>query len=469
MKTLTVRVTDIINAMRFDSGFHLSEGTLYLKKLHEMPHEELQNLTSKIFTAGRSKRMYTDRKFGYPYLSNSDVVKQNPINGCKYNSRKYGFDELSFLKEGMIVTGRVGAIGQTAYITSEFEELDAMGSDNMIRIVPKDKNKSGYIYSFLVSKYGNTLLWKLAAGGVQPYITEEMIKDMPIPVFCDDVQHKIHNLIIEASALRTEANKLLRKADQLFISNLNINDELFDKITNSSESATSSSFIVKKSSITSLSIRSRTYSERLKLIKEVFQNGSHESLISLLQYAPVKGGRYKRVEVSEKSINAVELLNQGDLHNLKPKGKIISKKYIDNLDNQTAKKYMIIVPAVGTLGENEIFSRPLFVHGYLEGKVLSEHLLRIMPDRRKIDPGYLFIVLKSDLFFRIFRSIVYGTNLLYYILPLLEEMPIPRLSGSIEKEIGSLVKTAYEKLSLGNIKEFDAINIVENAIESWQN
>lgn len=53
----------------------------------------------------------------------------------------------------MILTGRVGAIGQTSYVTKEFEENQAMGSDNIIRIVAKDKKMSGYIYAFLVSKF----------------------------------------------------------------------------------------------------------------------------------------------------------------------------------------------------------------------------------------------------------------------------------------------------------------------------
>jgi restriction endonuclease S subunit len=92
----------------------------------------------------------------------------------------------------MIVTGRVGAIGQTSYITSEYEELKAMGSDNIIRIVVKDKNISGYIYAYLVSKYGNTFFHKLASGGVQPYISEEMIKDIPVPLFQDNKQQLIH-------------------------------------------------------------------------------------------------------------------------------------------------------------------------------------------------------------------------------------------------------------------------------------
>ena len=216
MKTLNLKSKDIVSTMRFDGSYHISEGTIFLKKLKRMPHEDLISFCPNIFTAGRNKRVYTDKEKGFPYLSNSDVVKNNPFESCNYNSKKYGFDKTAFLKEGMILTGRVGAIGQTSYVTKEFEENQAMGSDNIIRIVAKDKKMSGYIYAFLVSKYGNALFNRLAAGGVQPYISEAMLQDIPIPILPEETQQKIHNLIVESAQLRVEANKLLREAVEIF-------------------------------------------------------------------------------------------------------------------------------------------------------------------------------------------------------------------------------------------------------------
>jgi type I restriction enzyme S subunit len=216
MKTLNLKSKDIVSTMRFDGSYHISEGTIFLKKLKRMPHADLISFCPNIFTAGRNKRVYTDKEKGFPYLSNSDVVKNNPFESCNYNSKKYGFDKTAFLKEGMILTGRVGAIGQTSYVTKEFEENQAMGSDNIIRIVAKDKKMSGYIYAFLVSKYGNALFNRLAAGGVQPYISEAMLQDIPIPILPEEFQQKIHNLIVESAQLRVEANKMLKEAVEIF-------------------------------------------------------------------------------------------------------------------------------------------------------------------------------------------------------------------------------------------------------------
>lgn len=466
MKALKVVFSEINLAMRFDSSYHLSEGTVYLRKLRKMPHDELDEITSNIFTAGRSKRVYTEEKYGYPYLSNSDVVKQNPLDGCKYNSKKYGYDEASFLKEGIIVTGRVGAIGQTAYITSELEEFKSMGSDNIIRIVPNKDEKSGYIYAFLASKFGNTLLWRLAAGGVQPYISEDMLRDMPIPKLAESKKEEIHNLIVEASNLRVEANKLLRDARGLFYNELEVSIQELEELNRPLEREVSSSFKISMGEFSAYTFRGRNYSPRKQKIIDVLSKGKHESLRDVLITDPFYGARYKRIE--SYSSNSVELLSQGNIFDLKPKGRSIAKKSIKNLDQEIVAKGTILVPAQGTLGENEIFGRAKFVWGYLEGKVIAGHAMRFVPDEDKISSGYLFTVLNSPLWFRLFRNTVYGTNLLGFIVPLINDLPIPRIKSSIEASIDLMVKQAYEKLTKGNEIEYQAIELIENEIESWQ-
>ena len=153
---------------------------------------------------------------------------------------------------------------------------------------------------------------------------------------------------------------------------------------------------------------------------------------------------------------------------MKPTGNLISKRAIPNLSNEIVKKGTILVPGQGSLGENEIFGRAKFVWGYLENSLVAGHAMRFIPNNEVIDEGYLYAVISSKLWFRIFRSVVYGTNLLGFIVPMLNEMPVPRLGDKLEKEIGQKVKTAYEKLTQANEKENKAISILENEISSWQ-
>ncbi len=450
MKALKVKYNDISSTMRFNSGYHLSEGTIYLKKLRKMPHKELDDIASNIFTAGRSKRVYTKEKYGYPYLSNSDVVRQRPFDNCNYNSKKYGYDKASFLKEGMVVTGRVGAIGQTAYITSELEDLKAMGSDNIIRILPNENEKSGFIYAFLTSKYGNTLIWKLAAGGVQPYISEDMLRDMPIPKLTDSKQREIHNLIVEASNLRVEANKLLSEAVEYFDSFIG-------------ETKVHIGFQTGKISSKSLN----SYHKRLDSQFQLLWNDLESEEIESIKYEKVNeyaksifvGGRGKRNYVE----NGVAFLSSSDMMLFNPKRgcKYVSKNN-PGLDSMMVSKKDILISRSGTVGNT------VLVGDDLAGTAISEHALRLVIDPDKISPNYVFCFLKTKYGMKSMEASSFGSVIITLNEDLIGNINLPILDQGSQDKINELIESYLVKMDEATKKENQAIDLVEKEIESWQ-
>ncbi|WP_194977023.1 methylation-associated defense system restriction endonuclease subunit S MAD5 [Aquiflexum lacus] len=452
MKVLKVSFKDVGISSRFDSSYHLSEGTKYLKILRSMPHKKLDDITSSIFTAGRSKRFYTGERYGFPYLSNSEVVKQNPIDDCKYNSKKFGYDEHSFLKEGMIVTGRVGAIGQTAYINSEFEEFRAMGSDNIIRIVPHDFRMSGYIYSFLVSKYGNTLLWKLAAGGVQPYISEDMIKDMPIPILTELKQEEIHKLIFEASNLRVDANKLLRVSIK----------EIESEFTFESPK--------KKFKINIQHIlKGDKYTQEARLESDYYQP-STQNIIKQIQkrnwtYLGDIANEINRSGLRERSFveNGVPLITGQNLNMARLQGlKMLSRKFTRNIDRNTTDEGDILVSVQGTIGKIEYVYRNMY-----QGVFASEQLSKIKINSSKIHPGYIACFLRSKLGALQLLKHKTGSVIEWIKENNIASLIIPMPDDKGDK-IGNNYNIATLKLEQAFQKENKAIQLVENEIESWQ-
>lgn len=452
---------------KLKSNFYLSPGLIYEELLLKKDHIKLSNATSLLSNIGVNKRIYTEPEYGIPFVSNSDLTSSNPLKSCKYVSKKFCNLPHRVIKEGMTLVSAIGTIGLVAYASKELNgALTPIG--NLIKLYSNKEKYNGFLYAFLKSHVGNSIIQKLVSGSVQSYIDPTTFGNIPIPIFPKEKQHEIHQLIVEAANLHVESNMLLEEADSKLISLLDINESEFKKLTSPKEASISSSFKVSRRDISSLTIRSRGYSKRLELIENVLKKGDYNNLEDLLTKPIAKGGRYKRVEVSPDSVNAIELLNQGDIFNYNPKGRTISKKYIDNLDNQTTRRNMILIPAVGTLGENEIFGRPIMSRGYLEGKVISEHLLRIVPDESLVNAGYLYVVLKSKLWFRILRSIVYGTNLLYFILPMMNKMPIPRFNVDDENYIGNNAKSAFDKRTEALKKENAAINLIEEEIAPWQ-
>ncbi len=450
MKVSIIKYSDINSSMRFNGNYHLSEGNIYLKKLRSMPNKDLESLTSNIFTAGRSKRVYTKKEYGYPYLSNTDVVKSNSFETCNYNSKKYGYDKSSFLKEGMIVTGRVGAIGQTSYITSEIEEFGAMGSDNIIRIIPNDINISGYIYSFLTSKYGNTLLWKLAAGGVQPYISEEMLLDMPIPMITREKQQVIHNLIVEASNLRVQANKLLKEAI-----------ENFEKIIGESKIHLGfQTGVISSKTINSFHQRLDSQYQLLwKALEKEEKKGLKYDKIYTYAKAIFVGGRGKRMYIE----NGVPFLSSSQMMLFNPKRscKKVSKR-TPGLSSMIVNKKDILISRSGTVGNTVLVGEDL------SNTAISEHALRLVIDSSKISPNYVFCFLKTKYGMKSMEASSFGSVIITLNEDLIGNINIPILSKSEQNEINEKVESYLNKMDESTLKENQAIDLIEKEIELWQ-
>lgn len=433
---------DIQASMRIDGSFHLSDGVALERLISKRPHKLLFEFCDNIFTAGRRKRTYTKKEFGYPYLSNSDVISQNPFNSCKYNSRKYGHDESAFLKEGMILTGRVGAIGQTAYVTREFEDKETMGSDNIIRILAKQSELSGYIYAFLVSKMGNTLLWKLAAGGVQPYITDQMVANIPVPIFPESKQQEIHNLIVESANLRVEANRLLEEATDFF-------DQLMKYENNISS---------KTISIRNIRNRFDSYS--------VLENNIIDSIIDenpTIEWIPIKtisekifiGPRSKRNYVAK----GVPFLSGSELQKSNPT-KVEKFLSIKDATPFIVNKDWVLITRSGTIGN------VTYVFPVLDGYGATDDAIRVVVKASsKLSSKYLYAFLVSKFGHKCIQKDIFGSVIQHINEEQLGNILIPVLDiNKVEEKIERYCSFMNDAI----IKENQAIQLVEKEIESWQ-
>lgn len=449
MKTGTLNSKDINVSLRIDGSFHLSDGVVLEREIVKHSHKPLIDFCSSIFTSGRSKRVYTKKEYGYPYLSNSDVVAQNSFDSCNHNSRKYGYDESAFLKEGMVLTGRVGAIGQTAYVTKEFEEKEAMGSDNIIRIVAKPSEYSGYIYSFLSSKVGNTLLWKLAAGGVQPYITDQMVKNIPVPIFPESKQQEIHNLIVESANLRVEANRLLEEAVALFEKYIGKSKFSFSYHTKALKVNERNLFSNR------LDAQFAIAQEEIKKEKKPIEYISISSIASNI----FVGNRAKRNYVED----GIPFLSSSDmmLFNAIRYAKQISKKS-PNLDSLQVSKGDILISRSGTIGNT------VLVGNVLSGSAVSEHALRLVIDSDKMTPEYVYCYLNTQQGRRLMECSAYGSVIITLNEDYVGNILLPILDKTEMSQITDKMREYSEKIDDATIKENQAISLIEKEIESWQ-
>jgi type I restriction enzyme S subunit len=73
--------------------------------------------------------------------------------------------------------------------------LNSIASDNIIRIRLENKNDINFLFGFLSSKIGKEMIRKRKTGVGQPFITEEMLKNIPVPILSDlDLQFVNQNI-----------------------------------------------------------------------------------------------------------------------------------------------------------------------------------------------------------------------------------------------------------------------------------
>ena len=350
----------------------------------------------------------------------------------------------------MILTGRVGAIGQTSFVPKYWEEFKVMGSDNIIRIVIKPEYKNGYIYAYLASRIGNLQFWKHATGGVQPFITDAMVGELPIPDFPETFQQRVDELIQESARTRELAAAQIREAITLL--ETEIGESQYD--------------ISYRNGL----ISSKKISSSFKRFDAQYQIGKNELLKDIYESETIKigklaksifvGNRGKRHYVKE----GLPFLSSSDMMLFNPLkySTPISLK-TPNLQSLLVHKNDILISRSGTIGNTVI------VGDILDGKAVSEHALRLVIDADKIAPQYIFCYLNTQHGKRVLESLSYGSVIITLGEEFVADIDLPIISQDKIERISELVRMYQELIDKATYLENSAVDLVESEIEKWKN
>ena len=82
--------------------------------------------------------------------------------------------------QGYILVSDSGTLGRVTYALTQHD--GHVATNNLIRIVVDDVPLRGYLYEFLQSELGQSLMLKNAYGTNQEHLEPDIIADIPIPV-----------------------------------------------------------------------------------------------------------------------------------------------------------------------------------------------------------------------------------------------------------------------------------------------
>lgn len=456
MKCRIINSQEVLLSKRFDGSYHNAEVNIYSSVIDKHSSYKLKDYCTEIFTSGRNKRVYTTKEYGYPFLSNSDVVAAEPLSSCKYSSKKYGYDEKAVLRKGMILTGRVGAIGQTAFVPGFLEAKRAMGSDNIIRICVKPEKHSGFIYAYLASRIGNLSFWKHATGGVQPFITDAMVGELAIPDFPESFQKEVDELIQESARLREEATEVLDKAKEILSKYINVsfNKEHF------------------KTSVVSSKDIWNSLQHRLDP-PAIMNDGvySMQAITSKMNYTTIaningkvyRPGIFKRNYVS----NGIPYIKGSEIFLTNPfrRCEQLSRTLTPFIDEMSMKEGQILITCAGSVGDIKLITKE-----YEDKKSIgSQDIIRLESNDELYTKEYLFVYLQQPFVYDYIQSMKYGSVIERIESFHVESIPVIEPTKELSDEITSIVRHYMDCTYRAFNCEEKAIAMVEQEIEKWNN
>lgn len=150
--------------------------------------------------------------------------------------------------------------------------------------------------------------------------------------------------------------------------------------------------------------------------------------------------RFKRTYVDKR--HGIPFLSGSNVTRFTKVGvKYLSTK-TKNLDSYLVKKGWILVTRSGTSGVI------VYADESFDNVAVSEHVIRIVPDESKIDGGYLFTVLNSEIYKPIFVSAITGSMVDEITPAFIQSIQIPvpeNPKDDTHKQIGKKVKNAERK------------------------
>lgn len=449
MKTLNIKNSWFSESdLRLDASYHLSEGRIARKTIEKLPFQKrnLSDLTSRIFYGGRSKRVYVENSdVGIPFLGSSDMLKSD-LTSLKYISKKLTKGISNFmLEECWTLISRSGTIGNTVYTNKDY--IDKAASEHIIRVVPNDEVKAGYLYAFLTSKYGYSLMTQGTFGAVIQHIEPDYLSDLEIPIFSQKKQEQIHNLITESSNLRVDANKLLKQAVDYF-------NEIYkvDGLTK-----------VFSKNIKNLGFSWATYNNNIEtdIIEKSFKEHHTIRDVAIKCFAPPM---FKHIYLDKD--NGHPFLTGAELTKfIKKYYRWLSPRGVKKIEDYKVKKGTLLLYKSGTT-DGGILGNVFIADDILDGACLSDHVIRIFTDDIKMS-YWMYAFFKSDSGIRLLQKTATGSMIPFITPERLLDIKFPKPNDKFNW-VAELIEEYISKTVKSQLNELEAIALIEKEIESWQ-
>lgn len=430
-----------------------------LKRL-AAPKERLADVTVAMFDSGRhSRRWVSDPSFGVRYMGSSAISLADLSTLPLISKKQAARNPRLLIKEGWSLITRSGTVGRMAYVRPDMVGLAC--SEDVLRVVPDPARiPPGYLHAFLSSRYGVPLVVSGTYGAIIQHIEPEHIRDIEIPRFGNSLEASIDRLVRQAADQRARFQQRINEATSKLLSYTGVEDcpsHIWDSLPQ--ETGFSATISVSRA------MRAANYSPRVRSLLSQIERAGSIPLGEICQRGQLRtGARFKRIDCEPSE--GVRLVGQKQGFWMVPEGRWITPRYAPQ--GIFAEDESVLIASSGTLGENEVYCRPILVTGRWLKYAYSQHFLRVVSGDSRFSGAYLFAFLRSELAFRALRSMSTGSKQQEIHLSLVSQLPVPCLTDDKRAEIERIVRSAFQSRQKAEVMEAEAVAKLEAAIEKGQ-
>jgi hypothetical protein len=378
------------------------------------------------------KGIQVSPEYGKPFLSATQVFDLRPTHR-KWLSvhRIVDADELQ-VGPGAILVTRSGAVGRA--IIAHATHTGVLISDDLLRVIPRRKTLWGWLYAFLRSSHARAMMTGLQYGHVIKHLECSHLDGLPVPLPDAGKLEHFNTAVKAIYEKRDRAHELVAEAEAAF-------DDAVGEITPWCDDETgfvtnSRELSSKRRGLDAAYHTPRAIGILYQFARRRLETQALSELAERIWWMP----RFRRVfgEAGAPYMSAEELFTINPPH--------VKRVLVEQADNAAeffVKAGWIVMACsgqtYGLLGSAALMTRQ---H---ERAFLSHDLIRIVPARDRVHPGYLLAALSHP---KLGRPLIvrhaYGTSIPHLEPADIATVSVVRLGPAKEAEIGDRMQQAAE-------------------------
>jgi len=452
-------------ATRLEAAFYGSEGYRAVQSLHGAGFQlDALGSMAVVDWHGPFGRVYVDGPAnGVPFFSSADMLEAKLVADRWISRRHTNRLERLLVHDGQLLVSCSGTIGNVALCTSDYNGVAV--SQHAIRVTPRQHASLGLLYCSLVSEAGQFLLKRSKSGSVIDSLYAEDVEAVPVPLLPKALREELDRLIADTKHLRARANAILEEIEQDVQRSCFLPDLLSLRPKNLIASEChadvfSSQFSERLSSDTHFGeyrLDASYHNPLAVALRRHILGMDGGTELGELIYEVRNSGLRKRVYVDDRALG-MPLLGGKQLMQTRPHDvKLLSRALTRNLANEVVQTGWTLISSGGTLG------RVLFVHRNLEGSTVSQDVMRVLPDPRKVYPGFVYAFLASPYGQIQIRQRGYGS-----VIPRLRDFQFNSIAIRLPKDRGEAIHhkvvDAFDARADAGAKEDAALKLFMSAL-----